>query len=105
MGPQLDASHESDESKIKEVTQVISALAQNSSTAYLAQEAYNDIANVIKKATEPYLKLMNPEKYNSDNRFDKEKLYKYLSDKFIKTVQNSKGDNIAKVLVQSFGKD
>ena len=42
---------------------------------------------------------------NSPEKFDKEKLYKYLSDKFIKTVQNSKGDNIAKVLVQSFGKD
>ena len=106
MGPQLDAGHEADASQIKEVTQVISALAQNSKTAALALEAYNDIAMVIKKATEPYLKYLNP-KDEQGNKIDinKEELYKYLSDKFVKTIQNTKGDNIAKVLVQSFSKD
>lgn len=106
MGPQLDASHEADDSQIKEVTQVISALAQNSKTAYLAQEAYNDIAMVIKKATEPYLKHMFPKNEKGEALpFDKKDLYQYLSDKFVKTIQNSKGDSIAKVLVQSFSKD
>lgn len=100
MGPQLDASHEADESKIKEVTQVISALAQNGNTAHLAMEAYNDIANVIKKAAAPYLKYMEVGK---DVKTDE--LYKYLSDKFIRAIENTKGDNIAKTLVQALGKD
>lgn len=100
MGPQLDASHEADESKIKEVTQVISALAQNGNTAHLAMEAYNDIANVIKKAAAPYLRYMEVGK---DVKTDE--LYKYLSDKFIRAIENTKGDNIAKTLVQALSKD
>lgn len=100
MGPQLDASHHADESKIKEVTQVISALSQNASTAHIAQEAYQDIANVIKKAMAPYENHMK-----SNIEGDKDKLYKYLSEKFVKTIAMSKGDNIAKILVHSFSKD
>ena len=106
MGPQLDATHESDQSQIKEVTQVISALSQNGNTAHLAREAYQDIANVIKKSTEKYAKYMTPAlNSNGEMAINTEELYKYLSDKFIQTVENSKGDNIAKVLVQAFSKD
>lgn len=100
MGPQLDASHEADESEIKEVTQVISALAQNPTTAHLAKEAYDDIANVIKNAAAPYLRYLKP-----GENVRKSDLYKYLSDKFVKTIERSKGDNIAKILVQSFEND
>jgi len=100
MGPQLDATHEANESQIKEVTQVISALAQNASTSYLALEAYQNIANVIENAMRPYLKyLANSENINNSD------LYKYLSDKFVKTISNSKGDTIAKILVESFKDD
>ena len=100
MGPQLDSSHEADDSKIKEVTQVISALAQNTQTAHLAQEAYADIANVIKKAAAPYLQYMK-----IGENVSKEKLYQHLSEKFVRTIENSKGDTIAKILVQSFAND
>lgn len=100
MGPQLDASHEANESEIKEVTQVISALAQNPTTAHLAKEAYDDIANVIKNAAAPYLRYLKP-----GENVRKSDLYKYLSDKFVKTIERSKGDNIAKILVQSFEND
>ena len=100
MGPQLDANHDTDNSEIKEVTQVISALAQNGNTAHIAQEAYNDIANVIKKATTPYLRYMEPGK-----AVNKEELYKYLANKFVKTVENSAGDNLAKVLINVFSQD
>ena len=100
MGPQLDPSHDLDGSKIKEITQVISALAQNVETAHLAQEAYNDIAKVIEQAIKPYLKYMGV-----GENVKKTELYKYLSDKFVRTIENSKGDNIAKILVQSFDKD
>jgi len=106
MGPQLDATHESDQSQIKEVTQVISALSQNGNTAHLAKEAYEDIAQVIKKSTEKYLKYMIPKlNDNKQMAIDSEQLYKYLSDKFISTIESSKGDNIAKVLVQAFSSD
>lgn len=100
MGPQLDAGHEVDASEIKEVTQVISALAQNGNTAAYAREAYNDIAIVIKKSAEPYLKYMKP-----GEAVNKDELYKYLSDKFISTVLKTKGDDVAKTLVLTFTKD
>jgi len=54
LGPQLDANHEADNSRIKEVTQVISALAQNRDTYKLAEEAYNDIAKVIENSALKY---------------------------------------------------
>ncbi len=100
IGPQLDASHEADDSEIKEITQVISALAQNSDTYDLSQEAYNDIANVIKTALEPFLN-----KLNIQGNLDRNELYKYMSERFVKTILHSKGDNIAKILVQSFTED
>ena len=95
MGPQLDASHELDSSKIKEVTQVISALAQNPTTAHLAEEAYRDIANVIKKS------MKNYEKFFTKTSIDKEELYRFLASKFVNAVKNSKGDTIAKTLIHS----
>lgn len=100
MGPQLDPSHDADESEIKEVTQVISALAQNAQTAHLATEAYQNIANVIKNAMKPYLKYLK-----DGENINKNDLYKYLSDKFVRTIESSKGDSIAKVLIQSFSED
>lgn len=107
MGPQLDASHHTDESKIKEVTQVISALAQNSKTASIAQEAYQDIANVIQSASANYVKYMIPKFNPKTNRTEVniEGLSTYLSEKFVDTILHTKGDNIAKVLVQTFTKD
>lgn len=100
MGPQLDAGHDADGSEIKEVSQVISALAQNPTTAHLAKEAYESIAEVIKKAAAPYIRFVKP-----GENINKGDLYKYLADKFVRTLEKSKGDNIAKVLVQSFSDD
>ena len=48
MGPQLDASHDADGAEVKEITQVISALAQNLSTSELADSVYKDLAKIIK---------------------------------------------------------
>jgi len=112
IGPQLDASHEADQSEIKEITQVISALAQNSDTGELSEEAYKDIADVIKNAMSPIMKRIDPnpvrvvvngiEEWKTP---DKKELYDYMSKKFVNTILHSKGDNIAKVLVQSFKED
>lgn len=109
MGPQLDASHEADNSKIKEVTQVISALAQNGNTAHLAKEAYEDIARVIEKAAQPYKKyfqkIVGPNGETSNDPENLKQLYLDLSEKFVKAVERSKGENIAKTLVHAFDKD
>ena len=96
MGPQLDASHGIDNSEIKEVTQLVSALAQGGFTSEVAQEAYEDIANVIKTSAQPYLNSM---------KADDKKLYYYLTDKFIETINNAKGESIAKTLIHSIKED
>ena len=96
MGPQLDASHETDTSEIKEITQIISALAQNGFTSDLAREAYEDIASIIKQAAKPYIKNLLG---NNNN------LYNYLAEKFIQSVANSEEDSIAKSLVSNLKQD
>ena len=95
MGPQLDASHNADDSEIKEVTQIISALAQGGFTSEIAREAYTDIQNIIKETASIYL----------DKLKNKEELYKFLTDTFIKSIVQSNGNNIAKVLVSNLRKD
>lgn len=105
MGPQLDPSHETNESEIKEVSQVMSALSQNSVSSEYAREAYEDIANVIKEAAKPYEKFFKFNQENQEINVSKTDLYKYLSEKFVDTVNHSKGDSIAKVLIESFSKD
>lgn len=96
MGPQLDASHGVDSSEIKEITQLVSALAQGGFTTDLALEAYNDIASVIKQSASKYMKGLS-----SNNSH----LYKYLTDKFIQTIERSKGEGIAKNLIDSIKED
>jgi hypothetical protein len=93
MGPQLDASHEADQSEIREVSQVISALSQGGFTADIADEAYRDIANVIAKSMDKYLKHMKV-----DN-VDKNALYNMLSAKFIRSIQKSDREEITKDLI------
>lgn len=100
MGPQLDANHHVDDSEIKEVTQVVSALAQNGFTAEIAREAYKSIENVIKTTANDYLKYMRPR-----SNVDKDGLYDYVAKKFLSTIEHSSGDNIAKTLVDSFKED
>jgi hypothetical protein len=97
MGPQLDANHEADESQIKEVSQVISALSQNGNTVNLAHEAYTDLANIINKAMKPYEKY-----FNFNDKISNDDLYQYISRKFIDNVVYSDNVSLAKTLLQSF---
>ena len=71
--------HKADASEIKEIT--ISALAQNPATAHLAQ-AYQDIANIIKKAMRPYLRYLAID--DKTERIDSEGLYEYIAERFVK---------------------
>ena len=99
LGPQLDANHEADESKIKEITQVISALAQSRDTAVLAEEAYSDIAKVIENSAEKYSSYIRD--WSQNPQETKRELYSFLAKKFVKDIQSAKGDTIAKILTQS----
>lgn len=92
MGIQLDATHNPDGSTIKEVTQIISALAQGGFTAEIAREAYKDIQNIIKHSASKYKEYLS--KSNNDD------LYKYIADRFIEAVLRSNGNEVAKSLIQ-----
>ena len=96
MGPQLDANHDADASEIKEITQVVSALAQNGNTAHLAQEVYENLASTIKNAALPY------EKYLGNDTND---LYNYMSRKFIDKMSKSDNVSLAKNILESLPED
>jgi hypothetical protein len=95
MGPQLDASHEADQSEIREVSQVISSLAQGGFTFELANEAYKNIAQVISKSMDKYLKHMGI------NGVDKKALYNILSNKFIRSIQKSDRNEVTQALIDT----
>lgn len=106
MGPQLDASHNIDDSEIREVTQIISALAQNGYTSEMAREAYEDIKNVIAESSQTYLQhLEGLNKINVDTTQKKEKLLDYLANRFMESLDGSKGNDIAQVLMHNLKKD
>jgi hypothetical protein len=94
MGPQLDANHEADESQIKEITQVVSALSQNGNTAHLAQEIYENLAKIIQKSAESYDEFFKAET-------DKNDLYNYMSRKFIDKVSKEQTPSLAKSILES----
>ncbi len=98
IGPQLDANHSANESKIKEITQIISALAQNPTTAYLANEVYQDIARIIKESSKKYYS-------SSDNLTEKQinDFYTVLSKQFAYNLANSEGTTLAKTIAETFG--
>ena len=97
-GPQLDAGHEAEASKIKEITQIISALAQNSKTAHIAEEVYEDIARIIKESAKPHLK-----KITNLNDKTLEQYYHMLSKGFAHSLANSDGKSLAKSIAEAFG--
>ena len=106
MGPQLDASHDVEDSNIREITQIISALAQNGYTSEWAREAYEDIQNIIQDASVPYMKhLTGLKEINMSTEESKKKFYRYLSDRFINSIYKTQGNNIAKTLVAGLRQD
>ena len=52
---------------------------------------------------QPYLRYLAID--DKTERIDSEGLYDYIAERFVKTLNNTKGDNIAKVLVHSFEQD
>lgn len=94
MGPQLDANHDSDGSEVKEVSQVLSALAQNGFTGELAEDVYNSLAQIIKTSAEPYVKKISSEELTD--------LSKLLSKKFFDSVTKSDNVSLAKSILETF---
>ncbi|MGV8961975.1 MAG: hypothetical protein ACOH2V_01160 [Candidatus Saccharimonadaceae bacterium] len=97
MGVQLDASHDIAGSKMKEVTQLISALSQNPDTADRANEMYIVLAETIELAMEPYLKQIK------DITPDKlKKLYASLSRDLVRKLSTSDTQGLAKAIAETF---
>jgi hypothetical protein len=80
-GIQLDANHVSDRSVVNEISQVISALAENQSTPELYSELYAAIGEIIDSEIKKY----NKEFRTEIGEFNKEK----LSNDFIKVLKKS----------------
>ena len=99
MGPQLDANHHADASKIKEITQVISALSQNEKTAYLANEIYEDLARIINEAAKPYIESITGV---TDQKM--KDLYLILSKNLAKSLSTSTNVNLAQTIAETFEK-
>lgn len=95
MGPQLDANHVANESKIKEITQVISSLAQNVETAELAEEVYNDIARIIRSSANKYLSKLD-KKFNNLHSF-----YLKLSKNLVHSISTSDEVNLSKSIAET----
>lgn len=97
MGIQLDATHEIEDSKIKEVTQMISALSQNPDTAEQAEEMYQTLADII----EDSIKKTYKKGYFTQEKNLKD-LYKTLSNSLVRSLNNSANIGLAKTIAQTF---
>lgn len=98
MGVQLDASHDIVGSKMKEVTQLISALSQNPDTSAQADEMYATLAEMIAQAMEKDLEQISnvtPEKLK--------KLYASLSKDLVHNLATSETQGLAKTIAETFG--
>lgn len=95
-GPQLSAAHEADESEVREVTQVISALAQNEHTSEIAKEVYEGIASIINTQMLKYKKYINLDTQNF------KALSIFLSNRFFNQLKHSDNVSLAKTLLESF---
>lgn len=98
MGVQLDAGHDVTDSKMKEVTQLISALAQNPDTADQAMEMYSVLSNIVKQAAEKSYDILSKQ----ITQEDLEKLYASLSRDLVKHLATSTNKGLAKTIAETF---
>lgn len=98
MGVQLDAGHDITNSKMKEVTQLISALAQNPDTAEKAMEMYEALSNIIKQAAEKSYDILSKD----ITQQELEKLYSSLSRSLVAHLKDSNDKGLAKTIAETF---
>ena len=91
-GLQQDYTHESGDSVIPALTQVITAIAFNGHNQELVNNAYESLGQVINDSLKPFL----------DKAADPARLNRYLGEKLLKTLQKNSVASTAKELVQEF---
>ena len=96
MGNQLDANHQADQSEIKEVTQMMAAIAQNGYTSDWAREVYKDLERIIEEAAKPYKRSLES---------SEDGLYKYMSEKFIDAINRTGSDGLAESIINLMNED
>lgn len=96
-GLQNDKNHAVNEDSIREMSQVISALASGNETTSLANEAYDDIAKFTKSQIEKFARL-----YQVSLKQKTEKFYKELSEFIVKAFSGAQhisgGNAIAELM-------
>lgn len=93
-GVQLDASHDTDESKINEITQVISLITEKAAVPELYNSVYDAISYVVESGLKKFkLNISNDDKF------------KKLVDKFVFRLNHSSQINNAKVIINGLEQD
>lgn len=92
IGIQLDANHISDESVVNEISQVMSALAENQATPELYSELYRAVGQIINSEIESYKKQNTNIK---TGQFDLQK----ISEAFVKVLKSGEQMGNAKEII------
>lgn len=87
IGIQLNAEHSVDEAEVSEMTQVISALEQMSTSHGMANQVYEDIGRVIARGLKEY-------NFDANSEEDKTKVYKILGRDLLRTFSTGDKDRL-----------
>lgn len=94
LGIQLDPAHSTEDSTVNEITQVMSAIAENSSTPELYNAVYDTIANVIQTSLKRFKSIIT-----EPNNIIKIEKVNNIIQSFIKNLNNSTQINNARVIL------
>lgn len=87
IGIQLNAEHSVDEAEVSEMTQVISALEQMSTSHGMANQVYEDIGRVIARGLKEY-------NFDANSEEDKTRVYKILGRDLLRTFSTGDKDRL-----------
>ena len=87
IGIQLNAEHSVDEAEVSEMTQVISALEQMSTSHGMANQVYEDIGRVIARGLREY-------NFDANSEEDKTRVYKILGRDLLRTFSTGDKDRL-----------
>lgn len=99
-GVQLDPYHSTEDSEVNEISQVMSAISENSSTPELYNHVYNTISDIIKSSLNDFEGLINEQ-----NPEIKSKKISNVISSFIKQINNSAQINNARVIINGLEDD
>jgi hypothetical protein len=99
-GVQLDPYHSTEDSEVNEISQVMSAISENSSTPELYNLVYNTVSDIIKSSLNDFEGLIKEE-----NPDIKAKKVSNIINSFIKQINNSAQINNARVIINGLEDD